>query len=90
MSDKKTAIITGASGGIGGGLVEAFLKLGYHVVGTSRNASQSLAASARIKRSSDAKREKRIKVWSIETWRHLQFKLNSGILMSLSCPRPRH
>jgi nuclear transport factor 2 (NTF2) superfamily protein len=35
MSDKKTAIVTGASGGIGGGLVEAFLKLGYHVVGGS-------------------------------------------------------
>jgi NAD(P)-dependent dehydrogenase (short-subunit alcohol dehydrogenase family) len=48
MSDKKTAIITGASGGIGGGLVEAFLKLGYHVVGTSRNASQSLAASPHL------------------------------------------
>jgi NAD(P)-dependent dehydrogenase (short-subunit alcohol dehydrogenase family) len=25
MSDKKTAIVTGASGGIGAGLVEAFL-----------------------------------------------------------------
>ena len=48
MSDKKTAIITGASGGIGGGLVEAFLKLDYHVVGTSRNASQSLAASPHL------------------------------------------
>jgi NAD(P)-dependent dehydrogenase (short-subunit alcohol dehydrogenase family) len=33
MSDKKTAIITGASRGIGAGLVEAFLKEGYHVVG---------------------------------------------------------
>jgi NAD(P)-dependent dehydrogenase (short-subunit alcohol dehydrogenase family) len=26
MSDKKTAIITGAAGGIGAGLVEAFLR----------------------------------------------------------------
>src|SRR5260370_22781294 len=34
---KKTAIVTGASQGIGAGLVEAFLKLGYHVVGNSRN-----------------------------------------------------
>jgi len=32
MSDKKTAIVTGASGGIGSGLVEAFLKDGYNVV----------------------------------------------------------
>ena len=45
MSDKKTAIITGASQGIGAGLVAAFLKEGYNVVATSRNVSQSLAAS---------------------------------------------
>src|SRR5438034_6793436 len=45
MSDKKTAIVTGASGGIGAGLVEAFLKEGYNVVATSLNASQSLTAS---------------------------------------------
>jgi NAD(P)-dependent dehydrogenase (short-subunit alcohol dehydrogenase family) len=48
MSDKRTAIITGASGGIGAGLVEAFLEEGYHVVATSRNASQSLAGSPRL------------------------------------------
>ena len=45
MSDKKTAIITGASGGIGAGLVEAFLKEGYNVVATSRDVSQALTAS---------------------------------------------
>jgi NAD(P)-dependent dehydrogenase (short-subunit alcohol dehydrogenase family) len=45
MSEKKTAIITGASGGIGAGLVEAFLKNGYNVVATSRHATQSLTAS---------------------------------------------
>jgi NAD(P)-dependent dehydrogenase (short-subunit alcohol dehydrogenase family) len=45
MSDKKTAIVTGASGGIGMGLVEAFLKEGYNVVATSLNTGQSLAAS---------------------------------------------
>ena len=45
MSDKKTAIVTGASGGIGAGLVEAFLKEGYNVVATSLDASQSLTAS---------------------------------------------
>jgi NAD(P)-dependent dehydrogenase (short-subunit alcohol dehydrogenase family) len=45
MSDKKTAIVTGASQGIGAGLVEAFLKNGYNVVGTSLNVTQSLTAS---------------------------------------------
>jgi NAD(P)-dependent dehydrogenase (short-subunit alcohol dehydrogenase family) len=45
MSDKKTAIVTGASRGIGAGLVEGFLKRGYNVLATSRNASQSLTAS---------------------------------------------
>jgi NAD(P)-dependent dehydrogenase (short-subunit alcohol dehydrogenase family) len=45
MSGKKTAIVTGASGGIGAGLVEEFLKLGYSVVATSLNASRSFTAS---------------------------------------------
>ena len=45
MPDHKTAIITGASRGIGAGLVEAFLKQGYKVVATSRNVSQQLTAS---------------------------------------------
>ena len=45
MADKKTAIITGASQGIGAGLVAAFLKEGYNVVATSRTVSQSLTAS---------------------------------------------
>jgi NAD(P)-dependent dehydrogenase (short-subunit alcohol dehydrogenase family) len=45
MTNKKTAIVTGASGGIGAGLVEAFLKEGHNVVATSRNVSQSLTAS---------------------------------------------
>jgi len=40
MSGKKTAIITGASGGIGAGLVEGFLRQGYNVVATSREANQ--------------------------------------------------
>lgn len=48
MSDKKTAIITGASGGIGAGLVDAFLKEDYNVVATSMNTGRSLAASSRL------------------------------------------
>jgi NAD(P)-dependent dehydrogenase (short-subunit alcohol dehydrogenase family) len=48
MSDKKTAIITGASGGIGAGLVEAFLEEGYNVVGTSLDTSKLLAASPKL------------------------------------------
>ena len=45
MAGEKTAIITGASQGIGAGLVAAFLKEGYNVVATSRNVSQSLPPS---------------------------------------------
>jgi len=48
MSDKRTAIVTGASRGIGAGLVEAFLSAGYNVVATSRQASQSSTASPRL------------------------------------------
>jgi NAD(P)-dependent dehydrogenase (short-subunit alcohol dehydrogenase family) len=45
MSDKKTAIVTGAQQGIGAGLVEGFLNRGYSVVGTSLNATGSFTAS---------------------------------------------
>jgi len=45
MSNRKTAIITGASGGIGTGLVDAFLKEGYDVVATSLHTSRVLTAS---------------------------------------------
>jgi len=48
MSDKKTAIVTGASQGIGAGLVEAFLKEGYNVVATSRDVSQSFTTSPNL------------------------------------------
>jgi len=45
MSGKRTAIITGASGGIGAGLVEGFLGEGYKVVATSRQATRKLTAT---------------------------------------------
>ncbi len=44
MSAKKTAIVTGASQGIGAGLLEAFLRERYNVVATSRNISRLLTA----------------------------------------------
>lgn len=48
MPNHKTAIITGASRGIGAGLVGGFLEQGYNVVATSRNVSQQLAASSAL------------------------------------------
>jgi NAD(P)-dependent dehydrogenase (short-subunit alcohol dehydrogenase family) len=38
---RKTVIVTGASQGIGAGVVQAFLAQEYNVVGTSRNATKS-------------------------------------------------
>jgi len=48
MSGEKTAVITGASGGIGAGLVERFLQEGYNVVATSRDASRKLTTTGGI------------------------------------------
>lgn len=48
MEARKTAIITGATGGIGSGLVEGFLRENYNVVATSRDASQKLTASGSL------------------------------------------
>jgi NAD(P)-dependent dehydrogenase (short-subunit alcohol dehydrogenase family) len=45
MARKQTAIVTGAAGGIGTGLVERFLSEGYNVVATSRGANQKLTVS---------------------------------------------
>jgi NAD(P)-dependent dehydrogenase (short-subunit alcohol dehydrogenase family) len=45
MSEKKTAIVTGASGGIGAGVVDGFLKQGFNVAATSLHFSPSLSAS---------------------------------------------
>jgi hypothetical protein len=48
MSSKRTAIVMGAWRGIGAALVEALLNAGYNVVATSRNVTQSLAASSNL------------------------------------------
>ena len=51
MSDpRKTAIVTGASQGIGAGIVKAFLERGFNVVASSRKMTQSpeVAASNQI------------------------------------------
>jgi NAD(P)-dependent dehydrogenase (short-subunit alcohol dehydrogenase family) len=48
MSGKKVAIITGASKGIGAGLVARFLEEGHDVVATSRNITQSLEPAANL------------------------------------------
>ena len=48
MTSKRTAIVTGASRGIGAALVEALVNAGYNVVATSRNVNQSLAASSNL------------------------------------------
>jgi len=51
MSDpRKTAVVTGASQGIGAGLVARFVERGFNVVATSRKVSQSteVAPSDRV------------------------------------------
>src|SRR4030081_1071385 len=45
-SNRKTVIVTGASQGIGAGVVKAFLTRGYDVVGTARSATKSKELSA--------------------------------------------
>jgi NAD(P)-dependent dehydrogenase (short-subunit alcohol dehydrogenase family) len=44
--NRKTVIVTGASQGIGAGVVKAFLARGYDVVGTARRATKSSEFSA--------------------------------------------
>jgi NAD(P)-dependent dehydrogenase (short-subunit alcohol dehydrogenase family) len=44
--NRKTVIVTGASQGIGAGVVQAFLARGYDVVGTARSATKSKEFSA--------------------------------------------
>src|SRR6267154_6305338 len=49
-SQRKTAVITGASQGIGAGLVKAFVERGFNVVANSRKVTQSteIAASDQV------------------------------------------
>jgi NAD(P)-dependent dehydrogenase (short-subunit alcohol dehydrogenase family) len=50
MEPTKTAIVTGASQGIGAGIVKAFVERGFNVVATARKMTQSteIAASGRV------------------------------------------
>jgi NAD(P)-dependent dehydrogenase (short-subunit alcohol dehydrogenase family) len=48
MSGKKTAIVTGASGAIGAGLVEGVLREGYNFVATSRDFDGKLTTSGTL------------------------------------------
>ena len=50
VNTRKTAIVTGASQGIGAGLVDEFLKRGYNVVANSRNVTKAnpFGASANL------------------------------------------
>src|SRR5947209_10035029 len=49
-NQRKTAIVTGASQGIGAGIVKAFVERGFNVVANSRRMTQSkeVAASDRV------------------------------------------
>src|SRR5690349_21254377 len=46
MDSRKTAIVTGASQGIGAGIVKAFVERGYNVVANSRTMSKSSEVTA--------------------------------------------
>src|SRR6478609_6364643 len=46
MSQRKTAIVTGASQGIGAGLVNGFIERGFNVVANSRKVTQSTEVAA--------------------------------------------
>src|SRR5216683_4104187 len=45
-SQRKTAIVTGASQGIGAGIVNAFIERGFNVVANSRKVTQSTEVAA--------------------------------------------
>ena len=45
-SQRKTAVVTGASQGIGAGVVKAFVERGFNVVANSRKVTQSTEVAA--------------------------------------------
>ncbi|HEX6531790.1 MAG TPA: SDR family oxidoreductase, partial [Nitrospira sp.] len=45
-SEQKTVIVTGASQGIGAGIVRAFVERGFNVVANSRNMTRSIEVTA--------------------------------------------
>src|SRR2546421_9067600 len=47
-NQRKTAIVTGASQGIGAGIVNAFLERGFNVVANSRKVTQSTEVTASV------------------------------------------
>ncbi len=44
--DPKVALVTGASQGIGAGIVKAFVERGFNVVANSRNVTRSVEVAA--------------------------------------------
>ena len=48
-ADRKVVVVTGASSGIGKETAKAFAAMGWHVIGTGRNAERSAAAEAEIR-----------------------------------------
>ena len=48
-SQRKTAIVTGASRGIGAGVVKAFVARGFNVVANSRKLTQSSEVAAKAR-----------------------------------------
>ena len=81
-SQQKTAIVTGASQGIGAGVVKAFVERGFNVVANSRKVTRSteVAASDRVALNSSTR---------MRQWRQLEFPGNPWIPrlhpLSLGC-----
>ncbi len=49
MSQQRVVVVTGASSGIGKETAKAFVRLGWHVIGTGRDAGRSASAEAEIR-----------------------------------------
>jgi NAD(P)-dependent dehydrogenase (short-subunit alcohol dehydrogenase family) len=91
MTPTKTAIVTGASQGIGAGLVSRFLQKGYNVVGTARSITKSpnVTASSQLALVDgdigDAKTAQKITDTAIERFGRIDVLVNNaGIFL----PKP--